>query len=241
MQGKRIKVWDLPTRIFHWLLVVCIAGALVTGQIGGNAIDWHARIGVALIGLIVFRLIWGIVGSTHSRFGSFLPTPKAVRAYLRGEWRGVGHNPLGALSVLALLALIAVQLASGVLANDDIAFNGPLFHLISKEWSDAITGLHRSNSTLLIALIALHLAAIAFYGHVKKDKLIKPMITGWKEVPAGHGDGSDNSDKGGKARSGGRFALIVALAVALAAAYGASGAWISAAPAAPVAAPAAAW
>lgn len=234
MQSKRVKVWDLPTRIFHWLLVAGVSGALITGQVGGNAIDWHARIGLTLVGLIVFRLVWGVVGSTHSRFASFLPTPAALRAYLRGQWRGVGHNPLGALSVIALLALLAVQLASGVLANDDIAFNGPLFSLVSKDLSDWITGLHRSNSTLLIALIALHLAAIAFYTHVRKDKLVKPMITGWKEVPPEQGD------DGGKAR-GGRVALIAAMLIALGAVYGASGAWISAAPATPAQVPAAAW
>lgn len=237
MQDKRTKVWDLPTRLFHWLLVVGVSAALITGQIGGNAIDWHARIGLTLVGLIVFRLVWGIVGSTHSRFASFLPTPAALRAYLRGEWRGAGHNPLGALSVLALLTLLAVQLASGVLANDDIAFDGPLFSLVSKALSDWITSVHRLNSTLLIALIVLHLAAIAFYTHVRKDKLIKPMITGWKEVPPGQGDDD------GKPNGGGRGALIAAVLIALGAVYGASGRWIAAPapPAAPAASSAAAW
>ena len=221
MQRQRIKVWDLPTRLFHWLLALCVSAALITGQIGGAAIDWHGRIGLAIVGLIVFRLVWGLIGSRHARFASFVPTPTTLAAYLRGQWRGVGHNPLGALSVIALLLLIAAQLGSGLLANDDIAFHGPLFALISKELSDRLTGIHELSSTLLIALIVLHLAAIAFYGHVKKDKLIKPMITGWKDLPPG--------TEGESAAGGGMVALIVALAVALAAAYGASGAWLPAA------------
>ena len=225
MQRQRIKVWDLPTRLFHWLLALCVSAALITGQIGGAAIDWHGRIGLVIVGLIVFRLVWGLIGSRHARFASFVPTPTTLAAYLRGQWRGVGHNPLGALSVLGLLALVAIQLSTGLFGNDDIAFRGPLYDLISKELSDRLTGIHELSSTLLIALIVLHLAAIAFYGHVKKDKLIKPMITGWKDLPPG--------TEGESAAGGGMVALIVALAVALAAAYGASGAWLPAA-AAPV-------
>ena len=221
MQRQRIKVWDLPTRLFHWLLALCVSAALITGQIGGAAIDWHGRIGLAIVGLIVFRLVWGLIGSRHARFASFVPTPTALAAYLRGQWRGVGHNPLGALSVIALLLLIAAQLGSGLLANDDIAFHGPLFALISKELSDRLTGIHELSSTLLIALIAVHLCAIAFYAHIKKDKLVKPMVTGWKEVDPELGDQSSDGVRS--------VALVIALAVALAAAYGASGAWLPAA------------
>ena len=228
MQHKRVKVWDLPTRLFHWLLAFGVGAALVTGQIGGNAIDWHARIGIFIVGLIAFRLTWGVVGSTYARFATFLPTPSAIRAYLRGEWRGLGHNPLGALSVLALLALIALQVGTGVFANDDIAFNGPLFGHVGKDLSDWLTGIHEFASNVLIALVVLHLAAIAFHAHVKKDNLVKPMLTGSKEIPAA----SDDDAQARSARGGGLAALIVALIVALAAAYGASGAW-SKAPAAP--------
>ena len=218
MQHKRVKVWDLPTRLFHWLLAFAVGAALVTGQIGGNAIEWHARIGLFIVGLIVFRLVWGVLGSTHARFASFVPTPSAIRAYLRGEWRGLGHNPLGALSVLGLLVLVALQLSTGLLGNDDIAFRGPLSDLIGKDLSDRLTGIHELTSNALIALIALHLAAIAFYGHVKKQKLIKPMITGWKDLTTG--------EQGESASGGSAIAFIVALAIALAAAYGASGAWL---------------
>lgn len=220
MQHKRITVWDLPTRIFHWLLAVCVAAALISGQIGGNAIDWHARIGLAIVGLIVFRIVWGLLGTTYARFASFMPTPSAIRAYLHGGWRGHGHNPLGALSVLALLLVITLQLATGLFANDDIAFTGPLFSRIGKELSDRLTGIHAINSKVLIALVALHLCAIAFYAHVKKDNLVKPMLTGWKLVAP------DEDGEADAASGGGMFALVVALLVAIAAVYAASGALI---------------
>ena len=112
MNTERIKIWDLPVRIFHWLLFLLIVGAIVSGKVGGGAIEWHGRIGLAIIGLLVFRIVWGFVGSSHARFSSFLPRPSSLRAYLRGAWKGVGHNPLGALSVLALLALFGVQAAT---------------------------------------------------------------------------------------------------------------------------------
>jgi cytochrome b len=226
MQQKRIKVWDLPTRFFHWLLAVSVGAALITGQIGGNAIDWHARIGLFIVGLLVFRLVWGVLGSTYARFASFVPMPSTVCAYLRGEWQGIGHNPLGALSVLGLLFFVALQLSTGLFGNDDIAFRGPLFELIGKELSDRLTGIHALTSNALIALIVLHLAAIAFYGHIKKQKLIKPMVTGWKDLAAG--------EKGESATGGGVIAFVVALAIALAAVYGASGAWLPAPAAAAV-------
>jgi cytochrome b len=221
MDIKRIKLWDLPTRLFHWSLVILIAAAIISGKVGGAAIDWHGRIGLVILGLITFRLVWGIIGSSHARFVSFFPTPGTVTAYLRGEWRGVGHNPLGAFSVFGLLALIALQVGTGIFGNDDIAFNGPLFNLVSKELSDSLTGIHKLAINLLIALIALHLAAIAFYTHVKKEQLVKPMITGWKEVPPGHGE---------SARGGGVIAIIIALVIALAAVYAASGNWLRTTP-----------
>jgi len=225
MSIKRIKVWDLPTRLFHWLLALTVAAALVTGEIGGNLIDWHGRLGLLTVGLVVFRLVWGIVGSTYARFSQFLPTPDAIAAYLKGQWQGLGHNPLGALSVLALLGLVSLQVASGLFANDDIAFNGPLFDLVSKESSDRLTGIHKAASSLLILVIVLHVGAIAFYARVKKHNLVKPMVTGWSE-----------GETGESAQGGGLVALIVALVIAGAAMYGASGQWISTPPPPPPAA-----
>ena len=228
MDAKRIALWDLPTRIFHWALVVLVVAAYTTGQIGGAAIDWHARIGLTILGLVVFRLVWGLIGSTHARFTSFFPTPATVSAYLRGQWRGVGHNPLGAFSVFGMLALIMVQFCTGLFANDDIAFDGPLAKLISKEFSDRLTGIHMFSINLLIALVVLHLAAIIFYARFKKETLIQPMITGWKDVEAGQGE---------SAKGGGAIAFVVALVIALAAVYGASGAWLASPSSAPASAP----
>ncbi len=229
MNNNRIKVWDLPTRIFHWSLLVLVALAVVTGQIGGNAIDWHAKIGLAILGLLAFRVAWGFAGSTYARFASFLPTPASLSAYLRGQWRGVGHNPLGALSVLGLLALLAVQVGTGLFANDDIAFSGPLSGLIGKNLSDRLSGLHERSANLLLALIALHVGAIAFYARIKRDNLVRPMISGWKEI------GPEQRDSATPASGGGAIGFAVSLLIALAAVYGGSGAWIPTPPPAPAA------
>jgi cytochrome b len=229
MNTQRIRLWDLPTRICHWSLAVLVVAALVSGKIGGNAMDWHGKFGLTILGLLTFRLVWGIVGSTYARFASFFPTPASVLAYLRGQWRGVGHNPLGSLSVFGLLGLLAFQVASGLFGNDDIAFRGPLYELIGKDLSDRLTGLHKLSVNALIALVVLHLTAILYYARVRKDNLVKPMLTGWREVTPGQGT---------SATGGGPIAFVIALLIALAAVYAASGAWLPAAPAAPVSAPA---
>ena len=117
-----IQIWDLPLRLYHWLLAVAVSAAIVTGELGGGLIDWHGRIGLFVLGLLVFRLLWGFVGTTHARFSQFFPTPGKLLAYLKGQWQGHGHNPLGALSVLALLGVLATLVGAGLFANDDIAF-----------------------------------------------------------------------------------------------------------------------
>ena len=230
MTHPRIRVWDLPTRIFHWVLVLLIAAMIVTGKVGGNLIDWHGRIGLALVALIAFRIVWGFAGSTYARFASFFPTPYRLRAYLRGEWSTPGHNPLGALSVFALLGVLTAQLLTGLIANDDIAFVGPLYDLVGRDLSNLATGWHKLSVNVLIALVVLHLAAIMFYAHVKKDNLVKPMVRGWKEVPAGE-----------PARGGGLPAVIFALLIALAAVFLASGAWLPEPPPPPAAVETPAW
>ena len=217
MNLQRIQLWDLPTRVFHWSLAILVTAAIVTGKIGGGAMVWHGRIGIALVGLLAFRLAWGFIGSTYARFSQFTPTPASLSAYLRGQWHGVGHNPMGALSVFGLLALLGLLLTTGLVGNDDIAFRGPLFDLVSKPLSDRLIGWHRLLTNALFALIALHLAAIAFYTFAKKDNLVRPMFTGFKEVEAGSIE---------PARGGGFPALLVALLLALSAAYAASGLWL---------------
>lgn len=224
MNDKRFLVWDLPTRIFHWLLVLCVTGSVISGLIGGNLIDWHGRLGLAIVALVAFRLVWGLLGSTYARFAHFFPTPGRLRDYLGGRWQGAGHNPLGALSVFGLLALLLFQAGSGLFANDDIAFTGYLYDLVGKELSDRLTGWHKLSANVLIALVVLHVGAIAFYAHAKKDNLVKPMLTGWK-------DGEGESASGG-----GATRLIVAAVLAAAAAYGASGAWMPPPPPPPPAA-----
>lgn len=229
MSKHRIRLWDLPTRLFHWLLAGLVVASFVSGKIGGNAMDWHGKFGLAILGLLAFRLVWGFAGSTYARFVSFLPTPAKVLAYLRGQWRGVGHNPLGAFSVFGLLLLLAFQVGTGLFGNDDIAFRGPLYELIGKDLSDRLTGLHKLSVNVLIALVTLHIVAIAFYVRVKKDDLIRPMLTGWKEVAPG---------EGASASGGGALPLAVALLVAVTTVYGGSGAWLPTPPPPPVSAPA---
>jgi cytochrome b len=230
----RIRLWDLPVRIFHWSLVIAVAVAFVTAKLGGDWMDLHGRAGLAIVGLVTFRIVWGIVGSTHARFLSFAPTPSRLRAYLTGRWHGVGHNPLGALSVFGLLGFLAVQAGTGLFSNDDIAFDGPLSGLVEKARSDSLTGLHHELSNVLLVLLGLHILAIAFYLLVKKHNLIKPMVTGWK-----HAQGRQSPTP---TRSGSPLGLALSVLVAVVVVYAASGKLLQerSAPPAPVAAAAAA-
>jgi cytochrome b len=224
----RIKVWDLPTRLFHWLLFLAVAAALWTGWVGGSWIDWHARLGLLVLGLLVFRIIWGFLGSTYARFAQFAPTPGRVVAYLRGRWRGEGHNPLGALSVFALLGVLTWQAVSGLFSNDDIAFKGPLARLVSSDTSTWLSGLHRQGLWIILGLVALHLAAIAVYA-LRGKNLVKPMLVGWKEAD----DLNIKSAKGGKL-----WALLLALALAVGTVWVANGGLLPPPPPPP---PAPAW
>lgn len=211
---QRFKLWDLPLRVFHWALAFCVIASFVSAKIGGNAMIWHGRLGVTVVGLLAFRLAWGVIGPTYARFAQFVRGPGAIKAYLRGQWQGHGHNPLGALSVLAMLATFTALVATGLFANDDIAFEGPFYVLVGKEFSDRVASIHRLIEPLTILLVLAHLAAIAYYVRFRKETLIMPMITGWKP------------GTGETARGGGVVAFCIALAIGLAAAYGASGAWL---------------
>jgi cytochrome b len=224
MSHRHFRLWDLPTRLFHWSLALGVIALSVTGQLGGGLMSWHGRIGLAIVGLLVFRLAWGLVGSTYARFIQFFPTPASIRAYLKGEWQGEGHNPLGALSVFALLGLLCVQAATGLFANDDIAFRGPLYDLAGKALSNQLTAVHHLLSKIIYVLVALHLGAVVFYALARKQNLVRPMLTGRK-------DGEGHSAQGG-----GVIALAVALAVAALAVHGASGAWMPPPPPPPPAA-----
>jgi cytochrome b len=178
-----IQIWDLPLRLYHWLLAVAVSAAIATGKLGGGLIDWHGRIGLFVLGLLVFRVMWGFVGTTHARFSQFFPTPAKLLAYLQGQWQGHGHNPLGALSVLALLGVLATVVSTGLFSNDDIAFQGPLFSLVDKSLSDKLSGFHAQAFNVLAVLLVLHLIAIVFHVKVKKNDLLAPMLNGKKVVP----------------------------------------------------------
>ena len=185
-----IPVWDLPTRLFHWLLVVFVAVSFTTGSIGGNAMRYHEWGGFAILVLLVFRIYWGFIGSRASRFSNFVKGPAAVWHYAAALVRGkseryLGHNPLGGWSVLALLLALLIQAATGLFANDDIVTEGPLYLWVSKPVSDWLTGVHRLNRILIMALAATHVSAVLFYLLVKHENLIKPMITGTKHWQGG--------------------------------------------------------
>ena len=216
---KEIRLWDRPTRLFHWLLAASVGLAYVTGENGGNALVLHGRLGFFIIGLVSFRILWGLIGSTYARFTQFVRGPAAIRAYLAGQWHGVGHNPLGALSVLGLLALVSMQVATGLFAwNDDIGYAGPFHALVSEATGQIATMLHHKIVKVLLLLVGVHVGAIFFYAHVKKENLLRPMIHGRKTLP----DTNPASD----AKGGGPIAFLLALVLAGLAVWGGSGAWL---------------
>ena len=184
-----VRVWDLPTRIFHWLLASTLVGSVLSALIGGNAMVWHVRCGLVVLALLLFRVIWGFVGGRWSRFASFLFAPATVLRYARGQVReneqlDVGHNPLGSLSVFALLALLALQVATGLVADDEIATTGPLNRFVSSANGLLATSWHTQvGKVLVLVLVALHVGAIAFYFFRKKINLVRPMLSGDKNLP----------------------------------------------------------
>ena len=180
---KIIRVWDLPIRLFHWLLVVCIAGSFLTINLGDEFIQWHAYFGYSILTLLIFRIVWGFVGSTHARFTSFLPTKKAIFDYLSGSSpRVLGHNPIGAISVFALIFVLCVQVFTGLFVDDEVSFQGPLAKYVSGSISSFFSEIHEGNQVVIYTLIAIHIAAIWYYKKFKGENLIKPMINGDKEI-----------------------------------------------------------
>ena len=177
--STRLAVWDLPTRLFHWVLVGLIGFSWWTGEQGQN--DLHFYSGYAVLTLLIFRLLWGIFGSSTARFSSFVRGPRAVADYLgrMKAWPGVGHTPLGALSVLALLAVLFLQIGTGLIQTDDDGLvEGPLAPLVSYDVAEAAHDLHEVSFNLLLVLIGLHVAAILFYRLALGKRLLGAMITG---------------------------------------------------------------
>jgi cytochrome b len=173
------RVWDLPTRLFHWLFAAAVIGAIVTVKVGGTWMDWHPIFGVTALVLLTFRVIWGFTGSRYARFSSFVKGPRTVWHYLRHpeERPPPGHSPLGGLSVVALLLVVAVQAGTGLFATDDILTSGPLNQFVSSDTAALLTSIHKWNENVLFGLIGLHLVAIAIYA-LRGKQLVPPMITG---------------------------------------------------------------
>ncbi len=196
--AQTVRIWDLPTRLFHWLLALTVIASVVTGQINGNAMVWHLRLGLLVLALLVFRLAWGFMGGYWSRFASFAYGPCSVVAQLRGELGpggrfAIGHSPLGALSVWALLGSLSVQVATGLVADDEIATNGPLNRFVSAAVASAASAWHKQvGKRLLIVLMLAHLAAVLYYLWRRRRNLIAPMIHGDMRLPAGTPASADN-------------------------------------------------
>ena len=188
---QNVRVWDLPTRLFHWLLALAVIGAVITARIGGNAMEWHFLLGYGLFALLAFRLLWGLVGGRWSRFASFLYAPVTVLRYLRGQARAgkyldVGHNPTASFSVFAMLGVLLLQVATGLVADDDIGNAGPLNKFIKADLAGQAGSWHTEwGQWLIITLVGLHVVAIVYYLLRKRINLVRPMLSGDKALPAG--------------------------------------------------------
>ena len=213
----KVRVWDLPTRIFHWALVAAVTGLAITGLNGGEAMIWHFRLGYTVAALLLFRIVWGLVGGRWSRFGAFIYSPRSIVNYLRGQGKpahSVGHSPIGAGSVFAMLAFLVAQVGSGMLSDDEIAFAGPLTRFVSNASVSLATNYHKNiGKWILLALVVLHILAIVFYLW-RKHNLVSAMLHGDKElvtdVPASRDD------------AGSRLAALVVFAACCGVVY-----WIS--------------
>jgi cytochrome b len=208
-----VPVWDLPIRLFHWTLVVLVGFSWWSAENG--EIEWHIRSGLALLFLLLFRLLWGLVGSSTARFRSFVRGPAALWRYLRrpSEWRGIGHTPLGALSVVALLGVLLLQVSTGLaLSDEDGIHAGPLNARVPFETAEAAHDLHLTSFDFLLVLMALHVAAILFY-RLRGKRLVRAMVTGRSLDHAGSSEGLEPA-------SGARLLLCLGLSAAVTA-------WIS--------------
>ncbi len=191
-----VRVWDLPTRIFHWTLALCVICSVVTAHVGGNALVWHFRLGYLTLSLLLFRIVWGLVGGHWSRFASFVFSPTTLLRYLRKDpgpdldpsataSLDVGHSPVGALSVFAILGILALQVGTGLFADDEIASTGPLIKFVSGSTSLLLTKWHKNyGQWLIVSLAALHVMAIAIYVFKKERDLLSAMVSGDKLLPA---------------------------------------------------------
>jgi cytochrome b len=183
---RPIKVWDLPVRLFHWAIVLLILAAWLSQEL--DQMQLHMWIGRTILTLLLFRIAWGIIGSDTARFGRFLRGPTAALAHLKHlrrpePDREIGHNAAGGWMVLLMLLLLGVQAGTGLFSNDDGDTEGPLMHLVSKDQSDALSHVHSLNFNLIEGAIVLHVLAIGAYALLKRQNLVRPMISGKKLLP----------------------------------------------------------
>jgi cytochrome b len=172
-----VRIWDLPVRLFHWAIVLIVPAMWATHEFG--RMDLHILLGQILLGLVLFRLIWGLTGGSTARFSGFVRGPRAVARYLRRGGPVFGHNPLGGWSVVLMLLVLLTQIGLGLFATDeDALYEGPLSHLVSYDAARILAHRHETFFYVLLALIAVHLAAILYYRLVRRDDLITPMVTG---------------------------------------------------------------
>ncbi|MCC6867921.1 MAG: cytochrome b/b6 domain-containing protein [Burkholderiales bacterium] len=187
-----VPVWDWPVRVVHWAMVICLVGLVITGLRKGDAMAWHMRLGEALLALVLFRILWGFVGSRNARFAAFLRGPRAGIRYLRSRLKPpheihVTHNPVGGWMVIALLVAMLVQATLGLYANDDVFWDGPLAKTIAKKTSDALSSLHSRLAWVVVGLAVAHILAVFVYLVAFRENLIRPMVVGKKRLPAGVG------------------------------------------------------
>jgi cytochrome b len=182
---RKTRVWDVPVRVFHWALVLLIVSQITTVSLGGNAMEYHLLGGYSILALVLFRIVWGVVGTRQARFANFLRGPLAVLRYARSltgsdHEQHAGHNPLGGWSVIAMLASVLVQAVSGLFADDEIMTSGPLWKYVSDDVASTFGAIHEANALVLLTLICIHMGAILFYLVRKKENLIVPMFSGFK-------------------------------------------------------------
>jgi len=179
--SKKILIWDLPLRIFHWSFASAIFFSWYSGEQGSDYIDYHLQSGYFILTLLCFRIVWGFIGPKHARFSQFIPSPTKLIHYITtSKTESVGHNPLGALMVLVMLLLVTIQAVSGLFINDDVFTSGPYYASVSVSFSNTMNYLHHNIFNLILLSIALHLAAIFYYQKIKKQDLMTPMLTGKK-------------------------------------------------------------
>ena len=186
---RTVKIWDLPIRLFHWLLVALFLFSFLSGKLKGNWMEWHMYSGYTILALVVFRILWGFAGSTHARFSSFLAGPAAGLRFAKkllskAPVHVAGHNPIGGWMVIVLLLSLLLQAGTGLFANDDISIEGPLYKFVSKEMSDRLTTIHYYNFNVMFFLALAHVAAVVFHVFVKKENLVSAMITGTRNLDA---------------------------------------------------------